>query len=1009
MLDKFSSEIRGNVTFIKIWLKYYLFLSTYYAPYFKKVVSKYHSNAITKRLFIEFEDCEAPPSNKKGTDRSSSIPFFLFNARSLLNKINILNNYISEIKPQVIAITETWAKPEMPDGLYTLSGFNLLRVDRCDRRGGGVMIYTESGVTTSRISLESSSSPDFEFACCKLQLSTNVFLGILCIYRPPNITNSGDLELLRVIDDFMALNLSYNIILGDFNMPNADFKSLRAPAKLMPFVECCAKYYLRQHVRESTRPNSNSVLDLIFSTIGTNVHEVSVEECLGSSDHSVINFLVDVPLSYNPVNFYPPKRNYYRADWNLFSKILSDINWDSVFDTSDIEHVWLSFKRQIIGAIQAAIPLRKGRPWRLKSSPKVRTALRYARRCHSIYKQLQTSDSLIKYVKAKAYLQQLINKQVLFFENHIIQSLQDNPKRFWSYVNTKLKSKGSCIDRLKDNNEVIEDPTKMAELFADHFYNCFNHNGNLPNSRNLISYVSTEKTLTNIKIDFNAVSRIVKSLPNKCSEDLDGLSYAVIKGGGDILSLQMCRLFQMSLSTETIPSDWKKSMIYPIKKKTNPKTVNDFRPISITSCICRIFERIIRDAVQRFLRDNFSLNLSQHGFMRGRSTLTTHLVYSNEISTALDHGLCVDCVYFDFSKAFDSVRHDYLIQKLLNIGISGKLLNWIRNYLQNRTQIVNINGAVSTERQVTSGVIQGSVLGPILFTIFVNDIDEHITSCLILKYADDLRIYRSFKSDLLSQQHNGVLFQNDINSLVAWSKTWDMKFNVSKCCILHYGRTNMKNIYKIDDGQIVSRKSEKDLGVIFSNKFKFNEHIETITKKANQKLGIIARVFKNRSTKNIMPLYVALVRPLLEYNSVVWSPITNKYDQKIEKIQRRMLKLLSDQYFEDLSYQQKLKEIKLLSLRARRIQHQLTIMFKMKNNMVDLCFDDFFEKNSYNRTRGNLYKLLVPKSATKMRKGFFSCACVRHWNLLKSSEISVRSCRLFKKSVMNYFRREKIW
>ena len=122
-----------------------------------------------------------------------------------------------------------------------------------------------------------------------------------------------------------------------------------------------------------------------------------------------------------------------------------------------------------------------------------------------------------------------------------------------------------------------------------------------------------------------------------------------------------------------------------------------------------------------------------------------------------------------------------------------------------------------------------------------------------------------------------------------------------------------------------------------------------------------------------------------------------------------MLKLLSDQYIKDLSYQQKLKETKLLSLRARRIQHQLMIMFKMKNKKVDLCFDDFFEKNNYNRTRGNLYKLLVPKSATKMRKGFFSCACVRHWNLLKSSEINVRSCRLFKKSIMNYFRREKIW
>lgn len=950
-------------------------------------------------------ECEPPPPSYKATD---SVPFLYFNARSLLNKMNLFQNYVSEIKPKVIAITETWAKPEMPNGMYTLFGYDLLRVDRHDRRGGGVMIYT-AGVNISRISLGSGSSPDFEFACCKLQLATNAFLGILCIYRPPNITNSGDLELISVVEEFLTLKLSYNVILGDFNMPNADFNSLRAPTKLMPFINCCEKYYLRQHVKESTRPNSNSVLDLVFSTIGTHISGVSVEECLGSSDHSIINFLVDVPSSYNSVKFSAPRRNYCKADWKLFYETISDTNWDLVFHTDDIEHVWKNFKKQLINATQAAIPLKKARPWRLKSNPKVRTALRYARRCHSTYKLLQTSDTLLKYIKAKKNLQRMINKQVLFFENHIINTLRNNPKRFWSYVNTKLKSKGNCIDKVKENDILIEDSMKMTELFADHFYSSFNCNGNLSDQSNPVNCASLDHVLTEIKINFNVVSRIVKSLPDKCSEDLDGLSYATVKGGGDVLLLQMCRLFQMSMSTGSLPSDWKKSIIYPIKKKSHPKTVNDFRPISITSCICRIFERIIRDTIQSFLSDNFSLNLSQHGFMKDRSTLTAHLTYSNDVSVALDSSLCVDCAYFDFSKAFDSVRHDYLMQKLVNIGISGKILNWIRNYLHNRSQVVNINGAISTERQVSSGVVQGSVLGPILFTIFINDIDEHITNCSVLKYADDLRIYRSFKSDLSSQQHSGTLFQNDINALVAWSKTWDLDFNVSKCCILHYGRTNIKNTYKIEDAPIVSRSNEKDLGVLFSNKFNFNEHIETIVKKANQKLGIIAHVFKNRSSKSILPLYKTLVRPLLEYNSAIWCPIAKKYEQKIEKIQKKTLNLLSDKSLENLSYQQKLSRTKLLSLRARRIQHQLMIMYKMKNNKMGLCFDDFFTTNNYNRTRGNVYKLLIPKCVTKMRKGFFSCASVKHWNRLKTSEISVRSSHLFKKNLMSYFRREKIW
>ena len=209
-----------------------------------------------------------------------------FNARSLTNKMSLLQNYASEIKPKLIAITETWAKPEIPDGIYALSGYNLFRDDRHDRRGGGVMIYVDHTISISQISFGSHS--DFEFVCCKLHLTKNDFVGIMCIYRPPNITDTGDLDLINVVDKFMMLNFSYNLIIGDFNMPTVDWKLFNAPTKFMPFVRCCAKYFLRQHVKQSTRPNSNSILDLIFSTIGTNVCDVEIEECFGSSDHSII-------------------------------------------------------------------------------------------------------------------------------------------------------------------------------------------------------------------------------------------------------------------------------------------------------------------------------------------------------------------------------------------------------------------------------------------------------------------------------------------------------------------------------------------------------------------------------------------------------------------------------------------------------------------------------------------------------------------------------------------------
>lgn len=334
-------------------------------------------------------------------------------------------------------------------------------------------------------------------------------------------------------------------------------------------------------------------------------------------------------------------------------------------------------------------------------------------------------------------------------------------------------------------------------------------------------------------------------------------------------------------------------------------------------------------------------------------------------------------------------------------------LNFIINYLQSRTQVVNINGVFSTERNVSSGVIQGSVLGPIFFSIFINDVDEHIVNSKILKYADDIRIYRIFESTTAAHMANAMLFQKDIDAMAEWSNKWDLKFNLSKCCVLHFGRSNPKTKYKLGDFQVDNRCQESDLGVLFSDKFNFNDHMDSIIKKANKKLGIIAHVFRNKNAKILIPLYKTFVRPLLEYNSVIWSPSTSTYIEKIEKIQKKMFRLMSD--YRDMPYKTQLLKANLLSLHARRIQHQLVVMFKMKNNLIDLRFHDFFKKNKFTKTRGNRYKLMIPKSKLKLHASFFTNACVRHWNRLKSSEIEALTCDLFKKNVVEYFKRVKIW
>ena len=279
--------------------------------------------------------------------------------------------------------------------------------------------------------------------------------------------------------------------------------------------------------------------------------------------------------------------------------------------------------------------------------------------------------------------------------------------------------------------------------------------------------------------------------------------------------------------------------------------------------------------------------------------------------------------------------------------------------------------------------------------------------CKILKYADDIRIYRCFKSDLRSQSENTDSFQSDNDNIYSWSKTWDLNFNISKCCVLHFGRSNVRSAYKIKNALLKNKHQEKDLGILFTDKFKFNDHIDMAINKANRQLGIIARVFKYKNPQIIVPLYKSFVRPLLEYNSIIWSPYTNTNIQKLERIQEKMCNLMSG--MRSLIYREKLTRLKLKSLQARRIKHQLCFMFKMKRRLIDLCFENFFQENTYNRTRGNLYKLVLPMSKTKYRHNFFVCSIVRHWNKLNSSDINVTSIKLFQNKIDNYLKRANIW
>ena len=298
-------------------------------------------------------------------------------------------------------------------------------------------------------------------------------------------------------------------------------------------------------------------------------------------------------------------------------------------------------------------------------------------------------------------------------------------------------------------------------------------------------------------------------------------------------------LFNKSFEQGRLPKEWKLAEIKPIFKKGNKMCTNNYRPVSLTCVLCKVMESFIRSRIQNHM-ENLKLYAScQHGFRQGKSCITQLLDVFNDFSNFTDESRPFDVIYLDFKKAFDSVPHERLLVKLKSYGVDGKLFEWVEDFLRDRRQYVRVGNEYSSTMKVTSGVPQGSILGPILFLIFINDLPDSVNSICSI-FADDTKAYNT--SD------NGDQIQLDIRALEEWSQKWQLFFNCTKCKCMHFGNKNPKRDYFFTLGEnkvkIPDCNEEKDLGIIFDCNLKFDLHINSIVNKANCMIGLIRRNFK---------------------------------------------------------------------------------------------------------------------------------------------------------------------
>ena len=356
----------------------------------------------------------------------------------------------------------------------------------------------------------------------------------------------------------------------------------------------------------------------------------------------------------------------------------------------------------------------------------------------------------------------------------------------------------------------------------------------------------------------------------------------------------------------------------------------NYRPISLTSVICRLLERIIHNQIMSHLLNNNIVSSAQHGFIRRRSTQTQQIEFMDKIASHYDKKQQLEIIYLDFSKAFDKVSHCKLLNLLKHIKLHQQLVRWIQNYLTGRSQITIVDSSYSESVHITSGVPQGSVLGPLLFITYIQDLLTTITTeCVdttVYAFADDVKLLTT----------NPVELQRALDIVNEWTQNWDLFLNISKSEHLSI-RPTVERTFFISNHEIPKVHKVRDLGVVISDDLKWKTHVQKIRLKANILGHIILKTFLSDNTQLLVNLYKMYVRPIIEYNTCTWSPHFQEDIDSLEAVQgnftRRVCQRGNISY---IDYADRLTKLKIESLHSRRIKNDLILVYKMINNLVDI-------------------------------------------------------------------------
>ena len=932
------------------------------------------------------------------------------NANGVTNKVHELHVASEMYNAKIICVTETHLTEEISNAEIKLQNFQVFRKDRENGKScGGSCIFVHNTIEAEYA--QHFVAPDSVGISVKLN---NQWVKIVCVYRSQNLTATERIDLLNAIKMLKNDPNEELHIYGDFNLPNVfwDTGIVNCPNNTVnsfytiqrEFLEILSEKGLTPLIKDGiiTRRRmvggllQESLLDQVLVSNPNTVDNVETLSPLGKSDH--IPILVTFKTK-NDIKYIKTEKEM----WSKFSKdkiiqLGSTINWNYSSDELSSNQMWDEIHTKLL-QISGNVPKSK-----LKCSKNGDIIERHPWDCSSLKRKRKQKDKSwrnfdsnpssetlnIACQKQKQY-EMHETKKILEHENKIVKCMKTNPKIFFRYLSSKRKIK-NAVCRLKNKQDKFaESPKDTADLLADFFSSTFVKEPHGPLEKDC--YKNCDNLIADLDISAENVKKLLQKINPSKSMGPDNINPKLLLclAENDFFVVAITALFKQCYETGAIPLQWKVANVVALHKKGSKSIASNYRPISLTCILCKVYEQCIRSHIMNHVRALISK--TQHGFMTGRSCFSNLLESLDIIFDMVAAGEPVDIFYLDFQKAFDTVPHYRLFIKLMSFGIHGKMLNMIRDFLSDRTFNVIVGDSKSDSFNVTSGVPQGSVLGPILFLLYINDLPDHIKNSVAL-FADDLKMVAKARTQNMNQE--------DIDSLVLWQNKWLLKFNTkdNKCKIIHAGKNNPCNKYYMGDVLLPAVDSEKDLGVLVSKTLNWNEHITSCINKANSCIAWVTRTIISRESEVLLQIYKSMIRPHIEYCVQLWSPLPSHGNWglilAIEDIQRKFTRLIDGIGL--LPYKTRLQKLGLTTLLERRARGDLIETFKIVNNISD------YGQKLFKVSRSGANLVSRPGDENKLKHAFFPRRVLNFWNKLPTFVKFSNSVDSFKNNLSKYKR-----